>query len=160
MDSAILMPAYFGQSKPVEWTRPDEMIPWKNDFEAEPKHLNSRTRKRYRDNRPDEEQIHSRLRCDNLALPVLRHFQPRPSASSSMRRDNTLMLRLSPLRPPSMLQRKGNRPRPCTLSGGSQNEERILLSRLVTTTLSLPCYATTAIKRYQLRTPWRLMKAQ
>lgn len=57
-DSPLRLPLYFPQSKLIDVSRVDISRDWKIQHEIESPHLNSRTRKRYRDNRPDEEQIY------------------------------------------------------------------------------------------------------
>lgn len=57
-DCHSTMPLFFPQSKPGDTTRLETSRNWKIGTEEESSHLNSRTRKRYRDNRPDEAQVH------------------------------------------------------------------------------------------------------
>ncbi|KAF1355515.1 hypothetical protein BDV97DRAFT_288731 [Delphinella strobiligena] len=57
-DNSTRLPLFFPQSKPHDPSRSEPYRDWKLQVETESPHLNSRTRKRYRDNRPDEEQVH------------------------------------------------------------------------------------------------------
>lgn len=57
-DGSSRLPLFFPQSKPLDPMRSEPSRDWKVQAETESPHLNSRTRKRYRDNRPNEEQVH------------------------------------------------------------------------------------------------------
>lgn len=68
-DGSSRLPLFFPQSKPLDPTRSEPSREWKLQAETESPHLNSRTRKRYRDNRPNEEQVHG------MCLPHAMHDQ-------------------------------------------------------------------------------------
>lgn len=69
--SSSPLPFFYTQSKPVEplYQKPTWSFPT-YDEGMNSQYLNSRTRKRHRDNRPDEEIIHGELFARTLGFPV------------------------------------------------------------------------------------------
>ncbi|KAL1305267.1 hypothetical protein AAFC00_002178 [Neodothiora populina] len=58
-ETPLRLPLYFPQSKLNEATSSETFRHWKVQDDAGAAHLNSRTRKRYRDNRPESEQVYA-----------------------------------------------------------------------------------------------------
>lgn len=59
-ESPARMPFFFTQTKPTDLPR-ESMRDWKLELQSESNHLNSRTQKRHRDNRPDDNQVYSKI---------------------------------------------------------------------------------------------------
>lgn len=161
-DNAPRMPFFFTQSKPIEPMRPENSWAWKENTETEPKHLNSRTHKRYRDNRPDESIVHGRFRRPGKRV-ILTDTPPQrlPSASYSMRRNNIRMPLLSLPRPRSqLLERTNNRKsQPCIPSGTSLQYRQTPYPAQRNRKCRQTYVVKTAIDPYSPKMPWNSTRA-